>query len=116
MKQVIMTEGLKAAWIAALRSGKYEQGNGWLNAGNKFCCIGVLAEAAIAHHPELQQCKGLTANGAAYFGHSAVLSCEVGLTRQQSSKLMELNDVAKLSFSEIADWIEKNIPVKENPA
>lgn len=31
-------------WVAALRSGKFEQGTGYLNAHNKFCCLGVLCE------------------------------------------------------------------------
>lgn len=32
-----------------------------------------------------------------------------GLTRKQTSKLMELNDGGASSFSDIADWIEKNV-------
>ena len=31
-------------WIAALRSGKYEQGRMSLCSGGQFCCLGVLAE------------------------------------------------------------------------
>lgn len=30
-------------WIAALRSGKYKQGSGYLCRGDRYCCIGVLA-------------------------------------------------------------------------
>lgn len=35
-----------AEWIAALRSGKYEQGQNALCADGRFCCLGVLAEEA----------------------------------------------------------------------
>lgn len=35
---------LKAEWVAALRSGKYEQGTSFLNRDNKFCCLGVLCD------------------------------------------------------------------------
>ena len=28
-------------WIAALRSGAYEQGTEWLEKDGKFCCLGV---------------------------------------------------------------------------
>lgn len=34
------------AWVAALRSGKYEQGQNALCDGSHFCCLGVLAEIA----------------------------------------------------------------------
>ena len=38
---------MKAAeWTAALRSGKYEQGQNALCEGGAFCCLGVLAEEA----------------------------------------------------------------------
>lgn len=40
---------MKARWVAALRSGKYEQGQGRLrdvlpDGQVKFCCLGVLCE------------------------------------------------------------------------
>jgi hypothetical protein len=31
-------------WIAALRSGKYEQGRNTLRDGDSFCCLGVLCD------------------------------------------------------------------------
>jgi len=33
-------------WIKALRSGKYAQGEGYLRAGDAYCCLGVLCEVA----------------------------------------------------------------------
>lgn len=39
-----MDEELKEKWIAALRSGKYEQGKEKLHCDGKFCCLGVLAD------------------------------------------------------------------------
>lgn len=35
-----------AEWTAALRSGKYEQGRGFLNGPKGHCCLGVLCELA----------------------------------------------------------------------
>lgn len=40
---------LTREWIDALRSGKYEQGDGYLRlndemGGHKYCCLGVLCE------------------------------------------------------------------------
>ena len=37
-----MDPELKARWVAALRSGKYEQGVGGLKHNDKYCCLGVL--------------------------------------------------------------------------
>jgi len=31
-------------WLAALRSGTYQQGEGRLNSHGKYCCLGVLCE------------------------------------------------------------------------
>ena len=39
-----MNEEIKVQWIQALRSGDYEQGQGALRFGNKFCCLGVLCD------------------------------------------------------------------------
>lgn len=41
---------IKARWVAALRSGKYIQGRGALHstAPDRFCCLGVLCELAVA--------------------------------------------------------------------
>jgi hypothetical protein len=42
-----MDATIKAQWVAALRSGEYEQGTGYLNSDDKkFCCLGVLCELA----------------------------------------------------------------------
>ena len=42
-----MNPQIKAQWVADLRSGQYEQGNGYLNADGKLCCLGVLCEQAV---------------------------------------------------------------------
>jgi len=39
-----MKPDIKARWVEALRSGEYEQGEGQLKEGNKFCCLGVLTD------------------------------------------------------------------------
>ena len=40
----MMDPEIKAQWTAALRSGDYIQGKGYLNTNGKFCCVGVLCE------------------------------------------------------------------------
>lgn len=46
-----LPEGVKEAWVQALRSGRYKQGTGGLRNDEKkgssaFCCLGVLAQEA----------------------------------------------------------------------
>lgn len=42
-----MNKDIKAQWVAALRSGEYEQGNSVLRTpDDKFCCLGVLCDLA----------------------------------------------------------------------
>jgi hypothetical protein len=36
----------RTKWVAALRSGKYEQGKGYLRIGPRHCCLGVACELA----------------------------------------------------------------------
>ena len=42
-----MNSEIKATWVAALRSGEYEQGSSRLRNGNHFCCLGVLCDIAV---------------------------------------------------------------------
>jgi hypothetical protein len=34
-------------WLAALRSGEYQQGKGQLNCDNTYCCLGVACDIAV---------------------------------------------------------------------
>lgn len=41
-----MKTEIKQLWIAALRSGEYQQGRGQLHTRDRFCCLGVLCDIA----------------------------------------------------------------------
>lgn len=41
-----MDAKLKKKWVKALLSGKYRQGEGMLQDGGKYCCLGVLGYVA----------------------------------------------------------------------
>lgn len=43
-----MDPEVKAEWVAALRSGEYQQATGKLTDGGGYCCLGVLCELAAA--------------------------------------------------------------------
>ncbi len=54
-----MNPDIKAQWVAALRSGKYQQGDSALKADNKFCCLGVLCELYAKTHSEARWDKNV---------------------------------------------------------
>lgn len=42
-----MNPAIKAQWVAALRSGEYQQGRNFLRTDEGFCCLGVLCDLAV---------------------------------------------------------------------
>lgn len=104
-----MDAELKAKWIEALRSGKYEQGNRFLQSvDHKFCCLGVLCEVA--------GMVGSITTGTVkpcytYDGHSGLLPEELSRKLDESIEmyLIHMNDQLRNNFSEIADYIEEHV-------
>ena len=43
-KTIFMSRENGEKWLAALRSGEYEQGKGCLYSSGKYCCLGVLEQ------------------------------------------------------------------------
>jgi hypothetical protein len=118
-----MNKELKQAWIDALRSGKYTQGQGLLKkrTDDIYCCLGVLCEVS----PELHfvSLANQNTNGGylcAFDGDNTDLlnstqlpnkfSVRENLTKYTRS-LINMNDNIEnpSSFSDIANWIEENI-------
>lgn len=73
-----MNPEIKARWVAALRSGEYEQASGCLRAvgdddANKtlgFCCLGVLCNLHAEAHPRI---AAKETNADRYLRESALL-------------------------------------------
>ena len=42
-----MNSKVKQKWLDALRSGEYQQGDGCLYNGSRYCCLGVLTDLYI---------------------------------------------------------------------
>jgi hypothetical protein len=103
----MMDANLKAKWIEALRSGEYEQGEGFLENKRRYCCLGVLikvqgkdpAEIFPESHPLKTSSVPIKFSG--------------GLSREAMGDLANRNDGVNgrrhHSFSEIADYIEQNL-------
>jgi hypothetical protein len=102
-----MKKGLKARWVAALRSGKYKQcKDGRLDLLEEgvvsYCCLGVLCEISPA------VAKAHAGNSLNYLSAKALEYA--GLTDRQQVTLSEMNDdVARNNFKRIATYIEKNL-------
>jgi hypothetical protein len=97
-----MKKKIAMDWVKALRSGKYEQGQGTLKTEDgKFCCLGVLRE--IGYAPMSYTWDGsLSDRDSEVCGMSNVGTECVGMTQ---SELAKLND-GGATFDEIADLIE----------
>lgn len=125
-----MNPDIKTEWQRRLRSGEYQQGQGYLKRDGNHCCLGVLCEQAVeAGIVESELSAAYMPGDDIYdFGGSAVtLPFEVavwaGLTRDGQEQwdddlaacggydlgfsLAEDNDDHGKSFEEIADIIEE---------
>lgn len=115
----------KAAWLTALRSGEYKQGQNRLHmvepisiSGlDRYCCIGVLCEVAIQHGASVLR-HMIPANifdpttyvydDSSTFAPHSVLSW-ANLDDWAQTELVKMNDNAIDDFETIADWIEENL-------
>lgn len=113
-----MNKDIKTQWVAALRSGEYTKGVGYLNANDKFCCLGVLCDLAVEAGvttftggggygaereaqtlpAEVQNWAELQTSGGRLPGYFTVNHCH---------SLWELNDTTGYSFEDIAAVIEE---------
>ena len=121
-----MNTEIQEQWVAALRSGDYQQGKGTLrSADDEFCCLGVLCDLAVkagveinVHAPDEYEI-----GNSYHYGNSesylpvAVLEWAgidsndpiIGPTRSyQGQTAATYNDGGK-TFAEIADLIEQGV-------
>lgn len=113
-----LTENQKI-WLAALRSGDYEQGTWRLNRDNKFCCLGVAAELFKTEETEIEEELLLDVKQVWYDGCMASAPDYVvdalkllgpradHIKDEVDLSLARYNDSGK-TFAEIADIFEAN--------
>lgn len=102
-----MDRELKPLWVAALRSGKYQQTAGILRSqANRFCCLGVLCEVTGVPHGE---------KGGYCFAEEDISRNQtppagfVGLSSDDLNELVNMNDDQRRDFNFIADYIEEHL-------
>ena len=113
-----MEKALKEKWIEALRSGKYKQGRDVLRSSDdRFCCLGVLCDISGQGQWEGESSEAgyyyYERNGqpAEFEGINLPSFVEhfANIEGEDQDVLTGMNDDDRLSFNEIADWIEANI-------
>jgi hypothetical protein len=89
----------KEQWLAALRSGQYQQGSTWLHDKGKYCCLGVANELFKLNSSS--GCHLLDRRDNHLF-----------LDGDTQGLLAKMNDEGA-PFTAIADYIEKNVQPTE---
>lgn len=113
-----MNQEIKAKFVAALRSDKYEKTKGYLRRGNCFCVFGVLCDVVDPDgwQPLSVQLTTIGARPIPVYEHrnclalpSKALLQQVGLDEesQQVLRLYDKNDNTDATFAEMADEIEQ---------
>ena len=105
-----MNREVAQKWVDALRSGKYEQGQGRLRTtDNKFCCLGVLCDISGTSSWKKAPAGFIYDDGFAFPPASVREWAELDRSniwfRGESLSVIELNDTGA-TFAEIADKIE----------
>ena len=109
-----MTPEFKSKWVAALRSGKYQQGRDVLRKGDKFCCLGVACDLidpdawerdnGYSPSPPLHG----TGDEMAWQGLNTETWDLPFIGISDAKALSAMND-RQSSFEEIADYIEAHV-------
>ena len=109
---------IKAKWLEALRSGKYEQGKGCLrDHEGKYCCLGVLADIVDPEgwgRPvidlfefEIEEDEMAIYDPDAWYGRAATICRQDILNEMIQVGLYEMNDSGLFTFEDIANIIEE---------
>lgn len=93
-----MDRELRERWVTALRSGEYAQAHFSLHNELGFCCLGVL-QAIDKNAPSCSQPVD------DFYTYADELLKEFGGSRY----FWQLNDSQRLSFPQIADYIERKL-------
>lgn len=108
-----MKKEVAKLWIAALRSGNYSQGTGYLrDLDNNYCVLGVLCELAVQQKGVIREVDKTSYLYNTYRESIpdvviewAKMKNQHGYCTQINKSLTELNDKGK-NFAELADLIQ----------
>ena len=114
-----MKKELRDKWCAALRSGKYKQGEGALkerdwNGKITFCCLGVLRELAPGlarkhRNGEKLSSPSLKRVGMSKDQHKEAIARNDGRQQDSIDSIWNYRFKKRQTFKQIANWIEANL-------
>ena len=115
-----MNKELKKRWVAALRSGEYQQTREYLQDEIGYCCLGVLCDLVDSNkwsvvdnedYPiYISYCFDNYITDREFPDHNWLKN--IGLDPDTARYLASQNDEGA-SFKEIADYIQENIDEKD---
>lgn len=106
-------------WVAALRSGEYEQATGQLRRGGRFCCLGVACEVFILEGGDLERIGNCYGNVSTilplvvqqWLGiHEANGQWNLGTPDLRETRALSAANDNGATFDEIATLIESEPP------
>jgi len=120
MKFPKMNPKIKKMWVKALRSGEYGQGQKRLltiekSGEHSFCCLGVLCDLHSRETGEKWNIRNDLFDGkvGAYEDYETMpgegVDSWAGLDTEAQDILASMNDDRRLSFKQIANWIQNNL-------
>jgi hypothetical protein len=103
-----MNKEVKKKWISALLSGKYKQGrNSLRDREEKFCALGVLCD--VIDPKGWQQCGPYYKFKGSVTNLPEAEKKKIKLQHHETHLIMEINDMQKASFKEVAKFIEEKL-------
>jgi hypothetical protein len=100
-------EEIMQKWIAALRSGEYQQGVELLaykhDGGTSYCCLGVLCD--VINYPKKEWFENTAELPRLVTEKVGIQEC--GQFDEDNKQCLALMNDQGMSFAEIADWLEK---------
>jgi hypothetical protein len=112
-----MKPEIKKAWVEALRSGKYKQGQQALSTHGHHCCLGVLLEILPPFLPWPLKKTGHPGTASWSYPNCSPMTSsldtfllnEIGLPNNEQVELIRMNDTLAMNFEGIALLIEANL-------
>lgn len=107
-----MKPEIKKIWIEALRSGKYQQGQGALKEGDSFCCLGVLCDLydSTGWDPAPNDNRSKKLSFQSFMGAPSLDVLDWSKFPQALLQdYIDANDIHDLTFHQIADMIEEKL-------
>ena len=101
-----------AVWVAALRSGEFEQGAKALHPDDAYCCLGVMCEIApdVAwtsdYHPDRVAANFVVMDSNGKPPEAVMREFGLDSYAGEPDLLVEFNDGGDYDFEDIANWIE----------